>query len=1845
MATNKPNADLLIDQLVAPNNNGEVTVTDVNTVLKSNTEFTETVNAKATAATDIATQADGKANTNEAAITGLTTRVGDTEAVANRADALSAMNQTAIEALEADGGGSGGGQTPEQMEAARLNTEFRTTQGPLNTGFRTDINELQRTQGLQDTAIGTAQTTANNASTAASDADTMARTAATNAATANAAITNLERNKVDPQGVRIQTVEGAIGEEGAVGEAGTGILGAIKADEALLAQTIERIDALGDGTFSAADLLTAHGTTPNFTPQVQYRGTGDQAFYDANKDTIPGLLQNRATGSFTIPAVSLTDAEGNAIPAGTPFKLSGGLFNPGLTGRTSGFPPAVYYVIEQGSNRLVGAGAVDTAGTDQEVERNWVPADSADSFTTLSTNNAITGTSPTDDIIVRWIAIYNGEDATIEPRLSAFTISFTGQYEPLIEQIVRNVTGGDIAALKDFNRIVTARLAAIQVAQNQIGAHADANEGRIDAIEAELGTPQFQAIDDATIVGADATTLDATTLNNTLGGGSPLFKQLDAIDTETQFTTTLPRAGSVLRLGSGQIARVIDGNFTVFELRPRSGGNTVSERKFITTSSGLGTTTNRAVLEFGNGSPTAPLPTDTELFLDTGIPPVNLPEGTTIGVAPTLHFDVRINGNWAPITNTLQFPNIRNNAVLTFQVPGVFGVTFTATALTDGRIRCRATHDGGGNPQALATNGAAIRFDCVYIESVLIPIVERGQTAVNLGPFTGNEVITVDTKQAGDSDTITARVVTAGREFDTGYFLRDANRTGFATDNPGFDIFTSNADTSVTPAILTQLDGTDRYLGLFERTNHHADVFQFASGLSAPTTDGTRTINLPDAVQALEGMAGTTGDGLSTDQVRGIADQQIAASPAVQANSNKPTETVIDNKISTAVNEIALTPGPKGDKGDPGQDSIVPGPQGIQGEKGEDGQPGAKGEDGAVGPAGPQGEQGIQGEIGQMGLQGDAGTPGTDGVDGRDGTGFVPRGEWIADTSYVLNDIVENNGSTYRATLTAGNTGANREPGVGELWATYWELWAAKGDKGDTGDQGEMGLPGARGEMGTPGTNGTDGAQGLPGPAGENGMDGATGSQGPRGLQGEAGQNGMDGSNGVDGAVGPQGTPGMDGATGPTGPTGPKGDKGDQGEMGLQGIQGIQGIPGVSGDGSGGTILPTSAFLTRGDADTTTTQNGNWQTIPLATPTLNEGNHFNNGIYTAPETGIYWFNTRVSIVSPQNNTVTNVGLSINGANPLAENQVEGVHSSGVRAPIAEWNGAVSLNKNDTVEMQAMGSVSTIINSASLFSGFAVPTAQQGEPGEAGAQGVQGEQGEMGLPGNDGQDGAIGPTGSDGPQGAAGIQGQRGETGPQGERGAAGPIGANGQDGAEGQQGERGDPGQDGARGPQGNPGAEGPQGLRGQDGIQGPMGNPGIQGPKGDKGDPGEAGPSGADGAQGVQGEPGLNGQDGANSEISAEALTEGGAMDIALDGTSTGNFTIPLPTDSLTEDSPFNGTLTITSAGGSAPDSYTYRTRYSDGAREDIFGASTATVLQATQGIPLGEYIITAGRPIEIVVSANGAVGATQTWNLTATVGSGEDGVLVPGAIALIEKYSTDAVVDASLLKEPDFCTITGTRTSNFNFDSLRPLELVCAEGGPTEGAGVFIGELTITAEKVFEVSTLGLNPGGINVPFTVLSGAGTGTQRIQIGNPNVFGDGIVFDFANPFTQLNITFRSSDGNFTHTDTFNGRVDINGTEGVLRERSVELAQQYGVSDLQLRKVARFERFDLGNFFSNNPVDTEQVTALTFPTFETEFTSYSLTIGAVEGSNDPTVRFFYSDTNEDIYLNTFLISDN
>ena len=119
----------------------------------------------------------------------------------------------------------------------------------------------------------------------------------------------------------------------------------------------------------------------------------------------------------------------------------------------------------------------------------------------------------------------------------------------------------------------------------------------------------------------------------------------------------------------------------------------------------------------------------------------------------------------------------------------------------------------------------------------------------------------------------------------------------------------------------------------------------------------------------------------------------------ITALESKPNIDTSQYATKQELQNIALTPGPKGDKGETGER----GPIGPQGE------PGPKGADGLQGPIGPQGIQGERGQDGQAGQKGERGEQGPIGLtgpkgeNGRDGVG-IPQKLTLSGNTLILSD-------------------------------------------------------------------------------------------------------------------------------------------------------------------------------------------------------------------------------------------------------------------------------------------------------------------------------------------------------------------------------------------------------------------------------------------------------------------------------------------------------------------------------------------------------------------------------------------------------------------------------------------------------------------------------------------------------------------------------------------------------------------------------------------------------------------------------------------------------------------------
>ena len=219
-------------------------------------------------------------------------------------------------------------------------------------------------------------------------------------------------------------------------------------------------------------------------------------------------------------------------------------------------------------------------------------------------------------------------------------------------------------------------------------------------------------------------------------------------------------------------------------------------------------------------------------------------------------------------------------------------------------------------------------------------------------------------------------------------------------------------------------------------------------------------------------------------------------------------------------------------------------------------------------------------------------------------------GVWSASTSYVVDNTVEDQGSSYVCVApVTGGSGPPTDP-------LHWALMAAAGVSNIPGP---VGPQGATGPVGPTGPQGDQGVQGPPGGApawqGEwsatvdyanndavslNGSSyyaagnpplgvmpptapwqqiAAKGDTGPQGPTGTTGSQGPPGTTGATGSQGPKGDPGTTGATGAQGPQGNPGTTGATGSQGPQGNPGTPGAAGATGPGvaAGGTAAQVLA--------------------------------------------------------------------------------------------------------------------------------------------------------------------------------------------------------------------------------------------------------------------------------------------------------------------------------------------------------------------------------------------------------------------------------------------------------------------------------------------------------------------------------------------------------------------------------------------------------------------------------------------------------------------------------------------
>lgn len=178
-----------------------------------------------------------------------------------------------------------------------------------------------------------------------------------------------------------------------------------------------------------------------------------------------------------------------------------------------------------------------------------------------------------------------------------------------------------------------------------------------------------------------------------------------------------------------------------------------------------------------------------------------------------------------------------------------------------------------------------------------------------------------------------------------------------------------------------------------EKDLQSADLFRFSFGVRVSEIDKLdgapvieketkRIVAVTDIVTKSE-----LEEALKHIKIEGATFDDSEIIRRLQVLETKPEIDTSQFATKEELQNISLTPGPKGDRGDPGpqgnQGDV--GPQGLQGLQGPPGPKGETGERGPQGDAGPKGADGLQGPIGPQGLQGERGQDGQRGERGEQG--------------------------------------------------------------------------------------------------------------------------------------------------------------------------------------------------------------------------------------------------------------------------------------------------------------------------------------------------------------------------------------------------------------------------------------------------------------------------------------------------------------------------------------------------------------------------------------------------------------------------------------------------------------------------------------------------------------------------------------------------------------------------------------------------------------------------------------------------------------------------------------------
>lgn len=263
----------------------------------------------------------------------------------------------------------------------------------------------------------------------------------------------------------------------------------------------------------------------------------------------------------------------------------------------------------------------------------------------------------------------------------------------------------------------------------------------------------------------------------------------------------------------------------------------------------------------------------------------------------------------------------------------------------------------------------------------------------------------------------------------------------FKTTNRLLEVAGTVKDNLVSIPFDTALITTDEIVDGFvyaEKVVQSADILKFSFGVRVSEID--KHSELPVIEKETKRIVAVTDivtkaeleEAIKNIHVEGATYDDSGVIRRLQVLETKPEPDTSQFATKQELQNIALTPGPKGDKGEVGERGQI-GPKGETGERGPQGDTGPRGADGLQGPIGPQGlqgergqdgqrgergEQGPIGETGPAGPQGPIGLTGPKGENGRDGVG-IPQRLTLSGNTLILSD---GGGSVNLPTQQATNT-------------------------------------------------------------------------------------------------------------------------------------------------------------------------------------------------------------------------------------------------------------------------------------------------------------------------------------------------------------------------------------------------------------------------------------------------------------------------------------------------------------------------------------------------------------------------------------------------------------------------------------------------------------------------------------------------------------------------------------------------------------------------------------------------------------------------------------------------------